>query len=272
MKRTSIFAGAVALMAMLPSVAQAQFEDQPPPPFPPQGPGRPGQPGEPGRFPGQPPMRPMPPMGPRISLATLPPRVLENGLGLSDEQKEKLRDLREMRPEGPPQGRDFGGQPGPGGPRGFNPRPGPNPNATKEIRAILTDKQKEMVPQLLKDVALLGSVGIPIDLVGTIKLNDDQRTKLILVAFNARPEFSPEVQEAQESRDPATDRRAMENLRKATRQKVFGVLTAEQKTAVEKWEKDHPRPEPGGPGRPGGFNRPGGPGGLDGPDAPPPYP
>jgi hypothetical protein len=279
MKRISIFAGAVALMALLPPAAQAQFEGQQPPPFRPQGqgrPGQPGQPGQPGRFPGQPPMGQMGPMGPRLSLATLPSRVLENGLSLTDDQKEKLRDIREQRPEGPPQGpppgQGFGGQPG------FGPGRGTNPNAAREIKAMLTDKQKEMVPQLLKDAALLGPIGIPIDLAGTIKLNEDQRAKLIQIAFHARPEFSGELQEAQESRDPEKSRSAMENLRKETRQKVFGVLTAEQKTAVEKWEKDHPRPEPGGPGRRGGFNGPGGPsgpngpGGFNGPDGPPPYP
>lgn len=267
MKRVSIFAGAMALLAVMPPSAQAQFDGpQQPPPFPPQGPGRPGQPGQPGqpgRFPGQPPMRPMPPMGPRMSLATLPSRVLESGLGLTDEQKEKLRDIRERRPEGPPPGQGFGGPPGFGGGPGFGPGPGPNPNAAREIKAMLTDQQKQMVPQLLKDVSLLGSVGIPIDLAGTLKLTDDQRARLIVIAFHARPEFSADVQEAQESRNPEKSRGAMENLRKETRQKVFGVLTADQKTAVEKWEKDHPRPEPGGPGRRGGF---------DGPEGPPAYP
>jgi hypothetical protein len=292
----------------------------------PGGPGFPGGPGGPGGQGGQGfrPQGQMPPMGPpmgppvEISAATVPVTLLIDGLKLSDEQEVKVRgildklrdDRRALLPgpggQGGPSGpRGNAGQSAPGGPGGPGMMP-PDPEAMRaqmdkvrarekkaagDVEAVLNGDQKKKLGDLLKDANLLRDAGLPIEVAPSLKLTDEQRTKLKALAptEKERPQQPPAPgQFGQPGEGPRGGGMGnpQGNRREVTR-KALAILTDAQREVVEKYRQEHPRPQmpggqggpggpggqgmPGGPGQPGGFGGgPGGPGGFGGPERPGP--
>jgi hypothetical protein len=106
--------------------------------------------------------------------------------------------------------------------------------ATTDIQALLTDEQKEKLKELRLVLTGFSTAGIPLDIVGDLKLTAEQKTKLAAIAKDVADktkDFTPE------------DRRTKgREINQAARTQAEALLTAEQKTAIEKYNKEHPRP------------------------------
>lgn len=196
-------------------------------------------------------------------------------------------------PGGPPNGGQNGfppngGPPNGGPPNGFNPNGGP-PNGgppnfeqmranmekmrsldekySKQIVAQLTDSQKKAVPDALKELTMLAQAGIPLDLIGELKLTVDQKSRIEAVVTKSQKDFQKSMQEAMQSGDFQRVQQVQRSFGENRHRQIMAVLTDSQKTLVENFIKEHPMRGPGGPGfgpgGPGGFG-PGGPGGQGG--------
>ena len=235
----------------------------------------------PGGFGGGPggPMGRMPGMQP-ANVLTTPIEALQVGLTLSADQKTKIVALQEasrklqesLRPQFPQ-----------GGERpsqeemqalftkmreGRAKMDEENAKAEKEIMALLTTEQKAALPAFLKEVENWNALGLPLPLYATLKLSDDQKTKINELGRQTRGSLQTRISNAQAAGgDPRTMRDSIQKLMESAHTKALAFLTEEQKAMVEKWDKDHPRPQRG-PGGRGGFGGPGGFGG--GPGGPPP--
>ncbi len=257
---------------------------------PPGGPPPGGGPGGPGGFgPGG---RGGPGMGfGRPSLSNLPVGALDAELKLSDTQKRDIKQIQDAthkeqralmpRLPGGPNGRPPGG----GDPNGGPPN-GPPPDfeqmranmekvhaldnkAVKQIESLLTDAQKKRLPDALKELNALGPAGIPLELLGDLKLSSDQKSSIVAVSTKAQRDMRQKMEDARRSGDFQSIRELMRSSRDNTRNQVMAILTPDQKALVENFEKDHPMRGRGGfPGGPGGF--PGGPGGFGPPGGGPP--
>lgn len=139
--------------------------------------------------------------------------------------------------------------------------------ADAEISAVLTPAQRKAVPAMLKEMHALRGAGLPMSLAGSLKLTAAQLAKLDGIGKARSLKQQKAFAEMQQSGDPGLAFQQMGQLRDAARKEAMGVLNAQQKAAVEKWEKEHPRRQFGGPGM-GGPGM-GGPGGrMGGPGAP----
>jgi len=194
----------------------------------------------------------------------LPLTVLSKSLGLTDEQKTKIEDIQKKAQEN--MRASFGGFGGGGG------RPDPeemrarfekmNEDRKKtdaDIMAILTDDQKKSLETLLKDAQVFMQAQLPLELAGDLKLTADQKKQISETVDKIQKAAREKTQEARENQDFETVREIMQQAQAALREKTRAVLTAEQKSMVEKWEKDNPRGR--GFGGPGGGRGPGGEGG-----------
>ena len=141
--------------------------------------------------------------------------------------------------------------------------------ADAQILAVMTPEQKKKVPAMLKEMQVLRGTGLPMSLAGSLRLTADQIAKLDKIA-KERSDATAKLFQGNQGGMAAMQQ--MSALREAARKKALAVLNAQQKAAVEKWEKEHPRrgfmggpgmggPAMGGPGAPGmGGGRPAGPG------------
>lgn len=134
--------------------------------------------------------------------------------------------------------------------------------ADADIETVLTPAQRKQVPAMLKEMQALRGAGLPMSLAGSLKLTADQIAKLDKIAKDRAAATAKLFQGNQGDRMAAMQK--MGQLRDDARKKAMAVLNAQQKAAVEKWEKEHPRRGfmmggPGGPGGPtmGGPGRPG---------------
>ena len=253
-KRSRQVAAAVVLAgAFLGAAAtvRAQGPGGPPPGFG----GGPGGPGGPGR-------------GPRpVTVANVPVDALAAGLRLSADQVTKITAIQErlqqQRQELLPRPGD-----GPGGP-GDDGAPPPPPdretmqanrdkmrtfeqNAVRDIRAILSDEQKQALPALLKELEDLRSVGITAELAVRLNLSSDQKTQIAAIAQKAQQTMRRQRDGAALRReDFGAMREAMQQARAKTQEQVQAVLTETQRAEMAKFLREHPRPERGGPGGPG---------------------
>ena len=213
--------------------------------------------------------------GGRIQLVTTPVEVLASELKLTSEQADKIKTIQaayrkdrdSMMPDGPggPGGGGQGGGPGGGGQDGNQGGAPPDreamqkldKTASDKITAVLTDDQKAALPGVIQMLGALQSAGIPPQALGVLKLTSAQKQKAIAI--------SKEMQQAIQAAMQDQDRQAMQDARTKCHDKIQALLTDEQKAALDKFAKDHPRQ--GGQRGPGG---PGGPGGGQGGDGPPP--
>ena len=125
--------------------------------------------------------------------------------------------------------------------------------AETEIMALLTADQKTALPDVIKALQLLRTLGIPVQLSGELKLTDEQKTALGKIAVDVQKDRDAKMKEMQEARQNG-DQDKMRELMQAIRPsganaKALAILTADQKAMVEKYIKDHPQ-QPGR--RPGG--------------------
>src|SRR5262249_49713265 len=145
-------------------------------------------------------------------------------------------------PGGPPPGGDFGPPPG-GGPGGPPPdfeamraalekMQGLERAANKKIEALLTSDQKTALPGLLKDLQLLGSVGIPGEVIGDLKLTVDEKKQISDIVKKSRNDMQAKMEEARQSGDFGSIRELMMDSQKQTHEKAMAVLTDEQREIV----------------------------------------
>jgi Spy/CpxP family protein refolding chaperone len=174
--------------------------------------------------------------GRQASLTTMPIETLDKILKLTPDQKTKITAAREKytadsRALRPQQGQQFD-------PANMTKLRELSTAANKQIEDTLTADQKKKWTDARKDITMLSSAGIPAGMYGELKLTDDQKKKLEAIQKDA----ATKAQGLQ-----GQDRRA---AMQEARTKAAEVLTADQKAAVEKYVKEHPRQ--GGPG--GGAN------------------
>jgi hypothetical protein len=259
---------AIALgCAALSGAALAQQEEGPGGPPPPGGPG--GPPGRPG--PGRP-GGPMGMMGP-LTVLQVPPPVLDRALQLTDDQKEKIRQIhqefdqarRNLMPPPP--------EPG-------SPPPDPatmrtamekmralDREASQHIEALLSSDQKKALAKLLRSLNDFRTVGIPQEVVPQLKLTEDQMQKIDAIAQKAEKAIQQILQQAQQGGGPRAVREKIMPIQREAHEAAMALLTDSQHAQLDAFIKSHPRP--GGPGGPPPFGGPGGPPPPGGPGGPP---
>ncbi|WP_309712311.1 hypothetical protein [Armatimonas sp.] len=125
--------------------------------------------------------------------------------------------------------------------------------AETEIMALLSNDQKKALPDVMKALQMLRTLGIPVQLNGDLKLTEEQKTALAKIAVEVtkdRESKMKEMQEARENGDQDKMRELMQAMRTSgANPKALAALTADQKAMIEKYIKDHPQ-QPGR--RPGG--------------------
>lgn len=171
-----------------------------------------------------------------LTLAQIPAVALEQPLALTKEQKEKITAIQTRLRE---ESRGlFGG----GGDRqaAIQRRQELNAKATQEIEALLTDAQKQKVPDVIKQMQVYRDCGIPLEVVADLKLTAEQNTKL--------QALSKEYQTKIEGMQAGGGFEQFRTLRETTRQKALEVLTADQKALIEKWQRENPQLQRRGPG------------------------
>ena len=220
-----------------------------------------------------------------LTALDIPAKALQQALGLTDDQTTKIEAIQKKAhaqrgmggqfgpPQGGPDGQGGPGgqfgppQGGPGGQGGPGRGPGMNPQAQaliKSIDAILNDKQKKDLPDVLKQFNAYQPAGIPLEIADKVNLTAAQREKVSEIAEAARAADRKVMDEARATGDFEAVREAMQKSREGVHGKVKAVLTDAQNKAIEEFVKSHPRMGPGGPG--GGFGGPqGGRGGEFGP-------
>lgn len=127
--------------------------------------------------------------------------------------------------------------------------------AETEIIALLTDDQKKALPDVIKALQTLQTLGIPLPLREDLKLTEEQTktlTERAAVVAKERAAISKQIQEAMASQDFEKVRELGQGMRGngGVDAKAAEILTAEQKALIEKYVKEHPQPQ----GRRGGGN------------------
>ena len=119
------------------------------------------------------------------------------------------------------------------------------------IKAVLTDDQKAKLPDFVKELQGMQQSGIPVAILGDLKLTADQKTKITAQAEKNQTAMQQKMQEARASgqRMSPQDRMAM---MKDAQDKVSELLTPTQRAMVDKYNRDHPNQGFGGFGGPGG--------------------
>ncbi len=279
--RLGVAALSLLTLTLASTTAHAQYQGGPPPGGPDGPGGRPGGPGGPGG-PG------MGRGGGRIQPVTAPIEALVFELNINAAQADKIKAIqaayrKERDSLMPPRGNQSG-PPDRDAMRAIMEKiQALDKAANAKIVAVLNPGQREALPGVMMLLDALQSVGIPAPVVAELKLTDDQKKQIVVIGKKLQEDMQKAMQDQ--------DRQAMQDARKKAHDEVEALLSDDQKAIIQKFMKDHPRPQggPGGPGGPGGRpggpggrpggpgGRPGGPGGPDGPggdggDGPPPPP
>lgn len=245
--KKSILASAAMLLLVAMTVLATTAYAQP-------GGGRGRGPGGPGGGPGGPGMGPG---GPGMAVLD---EEFRTQLGLTEEQTQKMREaFRETfrPPQGGPQGGPRGGGPGDG------PRQRPTREQMDQIRADMEKRQDEMQTKIkgilsteqfekyrvlsFQTVGGLDSPFLNEKLLDVVNLNDEQKAKIKAIAEERNEAFRKRMEEnpvnwedlrgmSEEQRRAAFEKRRTEaeEFNKQFREKMTGVLTAEQKEKAEK--------------------------------------
>ncbi|HLK55999.1 MAG TPA: hypothetical protein VKU00_05530 [Chthonomonadaceae bacterium] len=208
-----------------------------------------------------------------MTVASVPAGLLASELKLSADQKSKIKSIQDkMQADLKPL------TPAPGSPRPDQQTAQANrekrqqivQQATQGIEGILTADQKAKVPGVIQGLQPYRAVNIPIGALEYLNLTSDQKTKIAKIAADAQTSMQsmrPQFQAAQG--DQTKMQALMQQMQKDRQQdhdKAVALLTSTQKSALDKYMKEHPQPTFGGPG--GGFggggrgNRGGGAGGA----------
>lgn len=176
----------------------------------------------------------------QAALASIPVDVLAGPLKLTDDQKTKIKASQEKVAKATAEARkaaDAGG----GRDAGFQAVRDARQAASKEITAVLTDEQKGKVEGVVQEFGSYPQLGIPLQVLGELKLTDGQKSKIKPIA----EEMQKKVQGLRAG-GGRPDQQAMQQMRQDYAAKVAPILTAEQKAAIEKWRKANAMPRPGG--------------------------
>lgn len=176
-----------------------------------------------------------------MMLAQIPVAALDAELKLNADQKTKIAaihdrfeaDTKDLRPQP-------GTQPEPAN---FQKLREMSQQASQEIQAVLTEPQKAKLPAVTRNLMMLRTVGIPIQVYGDLKLTEAQKQQIQTIAR--------EMQEKRRGLSADERREKGRELRQEAQSKVSALLTASQKTTIANYEKAHPR---GRGGRRGGQN------------------
>jgi Spy/CpxP family protein refolding chaperone len=176
-----------------------------------------------------------------MMLAQIPVAALDAELKLNADQKTKIAaihdrfeaDTKNLRPQP-------GTQPEPAN---FQKLRELSQQANQEIQAVLTEPQKAKLPAVTRNLMMLRTVGIPIQIYGDLKLTEAQKQQIQTIAR--------ETQEKRRGLSADERREKGRELRQEAQSKVSALLTASQKTTIANYEKAHPR---GRGGRRGGQN------------------
>jgi Spy/CpxP family protein refolding chaperone len=106
--------------------------------------------------------------------------------------------------------------------------------SNKEIEAVLTEEQKKKIPEMMKDISLFNSVGLPPATVPDLKLTEEQRKKFAQLSEERQTKLSTLTREERQTKN--------REIMLETRKKANELLTDEQKAVVEKWRKENPSP------------------------------
>lgn len=161
----------------------------------------------------------------RTTVSSLPVDTLDTLLKLTSEQKTKIKSIQDKL------GEDS---------KSLRPQPGSQPDpadrqklrdltkkADEEIDALLTSEQRDKLKVTLKDMDTLRGVGLPPAVFADLKLTDDQKKKFEEIAKDVRDK----VQGGGNRRELTQDARS----------KAEALLTTEQRAALDKYMKEHPR-------------------------------
>ncbi len=130
--------------------------------------------------------------------------------------------------------------------------------ANTDILAVLTADQKAMLPEFTKDLQTMQQAGIPIAILGDLKLTDGQKKKIVAQAQQSqvamqekmRASITPGQRPTPEERQTMmTDMQAMQ---KDSTDKIMALLTPTQHAMIDDYNRAHPQPAFGGFGGPGG--------------------
>ncbi|HSV72689.1 MAG TPA: Spy/CpxP family protein refolding chaperone [Chthonomonadales bacterium] len=188
----------------------------------------------------------------RVSVAMVPVDILGAELRLTEGQRSQIRRLqdayqarvRELTPR-----REPGAQPG------QQPQRDParaqemrdlGRRANEDILAVLNEQQRQRLPEVIRHMGALRTAGIPLQALGVLRLTQDQRARIVQMVqteTEALRDLQPEERRAR-------TREAMQGIR----ERVGAVLTAEQRTALARWneEQRQQRRQRGGGGAGGG--------------------
>jgi len=174
------------------------------------------------------------------TLASIPVDLLAGPLKLTADQKTKIKASQDKVAKATAEAGKAAGAGG-GGDAGFQAVRDARQAAIKEITAVLTGEQKGKVEGVVREFGSYQQVGIPLQVLGELKLTDGQKSKIKPIA----EEMQKKVQELRAG-GGQPDRQAMQQMRQDYAAKVTAILTAEQKAAIEKWRKANPMQRPGG--------------------------
>ena len=234
----------------------------------------------------------------QLSPVQTPASALASGLKLTDDQQAQIQSIQDKLKAQrdslmPRPGQDGGERPDPETMRAaFDKLRTAEQKANKDIEALLTATQKAALPALLRQLDGMRQLGIPLEVLGDLKLTAAQKTQLNAIAKKAAdslpkpgqgrpgdggpggpPDGGGPGQGGRGFGGPGGGQRGrgeMDANRQKFHEQAMAVLTDAQKQQVQEFMEAHPRPD-GGPGR-RGFGGPGGPGGFGGDGPPPPPP
>jgi Spy/CpxP family protein refolding chaperone len=170
--------------------------------------------------------------GGRMTAVQIPVAALDAALKLTDDQKKKITAIQEkFAADSKPLRPMPGGQADPANRQKLGEL---RTAANGEIEAVLTAEQKTKLPEVVQEISGLQQVGIPTGVIGELKLTADQKTKIAEIAKAAAEQLRGLSQEDRQTKG--------REIRTDASTKVQAILTADQKTAIEKWNKEHPRP------------------------------
>lgn len=176
----------------------------------------------------------------QTTLASIQVEVLVDPLRLTEDQKAKIKASQEKLAKATTEAQKAAAAGG-GGDAGVQAVRDARRAAGSEIMAVLTTDQKVKAAELVQELGSYPQLGIPLQILGELKLSDGQRSKIKPIA----EEMQKKVQGLRAA-GGQSNRQAVQHMRQDHAAKVAAILTAEQRAAIEKWRKANPMPRPGG--------------------------
>jgi Spy/CpxP family protein refolding chaperone len=174
----------------------------------------------------------------RVSIAVIPPSVLKDPLKLTPQQMESitrihnrlLEETRSLRPQA-------GGQADRAAMReNMQKLRDLNQKASQEIQGLLTEEQKAKLPEVVREIGQLRSVGVPLEALAELNLTAEQRSKLIALGA--------EYQKKLQALSPQERQTARREMMQEARTKMAEILTAEQRAIAQKYQQRNRRQRP----------------------------